>query len=222
MVALFVIAMIVLFIAADLIYQKVTAVKEGESPAAAPAPSRMKTPHVPAGIFLSPQHAWLCVSPNGRVTVGADDFIRSAVGQVDQISLPQPGAIVRPGDVLAVFTRKGKTVKVLAPIGGEVHSVNSELAVHPHRLTESPYGDGWLCSIRPKSLAESLRGMRVAEEAAAWMKSEMDRFTEFLSARLRLSPAHAAVMADGGEIVEGPLAELPESSWSEFQQTFLS
>lgn len=221
MVALFVIGTIVLFITVDLVYQKVAA-RKAETEAAGATVSPRKLPHVPAGIFLSPQHAWMCVSPNGRVTVGADDFIRSAVGEVDQVSLPEPGARVKRGDVLAVLSRGGKSVKILSPASGQVHSVNSELALHPHRIAESPYGDGWLCSIAPTALAEDLRAMRVAEDAAGWMKSEIERFTQFLSSRIRLSPAYAAVMADGGEIIEGPLGELPENCWTEFEHAFLS
>ena len=223
MVVIFVLATIVFFIAMDVIYLRVTARK----PASAAEPradslQTMRMPRVPGGIFVSPQHSWVCVSPNGRVTVGADDFIRSAIGEIDEIQLPEMGAALKKGEPLAVLKRGDQSVRILSPVTGEVHSINADLAVHPHRMTESPYGDGWIASIRPQALAAELRSSHVAEDAASWMKTELSRFSQFLSERIRLHPAHAAVMADGGEIIEGPLASMDAACWKDFEKSFLS
>ena len=223
MVVLFVLATIVFFIAVDAVYLMVTAKKT--APVAEPQAASlraMRMPRVPGGIFVSPHHSWVCVSPNGRVTVGADDFIRSAIGEVEEIQLPEMGASVKRGEPLAILKRGGQTLRIPSPVTGEVHSINTDLIVHPHRMTESPYGDGWIASIRPKALAGEIKAVHVAEDAAAWMTSELSRFTEFLADKIRLQPAHAAVMADGGEIMEGPLGDMDAACWKDFEKSFLS
>ena len=38
---------------------------------------------------------------------------------------------------------------IYAPLAGEIVEVNSDLADAPERLNDDPYGEGWLCAIRP-------------------------------------------------------------------------
>ncbi len=44
--------------------------------------------NVPAGIFISPQHAWARILSNGAVQVGLDDLVRKVFDKVDQVELP--------------------------------------------------------------------------------------------------------------------------------------
>ena len=39
-------------------------------------------------------------------------------------------------------------------ITGTIVEVNTDLADEPQRVNEDPYGEGWLCVLRPADLAE--------------------------------------------------------------------
>ena len=42
---------------------------------------------------------------------------------------------------------------IYAPVAGEVVEVNTALADAPELLNQDPYGEGWICVIRPSDLA---------------------------------------------------------------------
>jgi CheY-like chemotaxis protein len=45
--------------------------------------------NVPAGVFISPQHAWARIELNGIVRVGLDDLIRKIFTRIDHVELPE-------------------------------------------------------------------------------------------------------------------------------------
>jgi glycine cleavage system H protein len=53
---------------------------------------------------------------------------------------------------------------IYAPVSGTVVEVNADLADHPERLNEDPYGDGWICVIEPSDASQ----VDVLMDAAAY------------------------------------------------------
>ena len=43
---------------------------------------------------------------------------------------------------------------IYAPISGTIVEVNADLADEPQRINDDPYGDGWICVIRPADRAD--------------------------------------------------------------------
>ena len=43
---------------------------------------------------------------------------------------------------------------VYAPVSGTVVEVNAELGDAPQRINDTPYGDGWICTIEMSDAAE--------------------------------------------------------------------
>jgi hypothetical protein len=75
--------------------------------------------------------------------------------------------------------------------------------------------------LRPHDLASNLRQMLIAEEALAWLKTEVKRLQEFILSRPVENTALGIVLQDGGEITSGVLELMDNESWNEFTVKFL-
>jgi len=130
---------------------------------------------VPGGAFVSPGHTWAEIEANGEVCVGLDDFARKALESVERIELPEPGARLRRGDVLFVVRRGEEVARLRAPVSGVVAQVNAALQRHPDLLLESPYDEGWVCTLRPTELSGELAELRIGKPVIAWYQDEIAR-----------------------------------------------
>ncbi len=229
MVAIFVILTFSAFLLADAVVQRKQARKElaaRGSVAVAPPGQRVALAlgqsTVPAGLFLGSGHTWLGVESSGQARLGIDDFVRRAVGKFDAVDLPAEGEPVKKGDKLFAIHQKNRTAVFTSPIDGVVGAVNKSLVNEPDLVEADPYGRGWVCMLKPKHLAASLQNLRVAEEAAAWLKKEVQKFEEFFASRAVQSEALGDLAADGGQITSGVLALMDDQSWDLFNQSFLT
>jgi len=134
--------------------------------------------NVPAGAFVSPQHAWARIELNGAVRVGLDDLIRKIFAKIDGVKLPQTGRKIRRGESLFSISYDGYTLEIPSPISGQVLSVNSEHVEHPEWLSIKPFELSWMCRIEPSDLAAELPGLRIGHEAVDWYQAELDRYSE--------------------------------------------
>ncbi len=130
---------------------------------------------VPGGAFVSPGHAWARIDPSGQVWTGLDDFARKALGKVERVELPAAGTRVRRGDPLFTVRRGAESLKVLAPVSGEITQVNEALQRQPHLVVLSPYDRGWTCLVRPAELNDELQGLRIGRPVVAWYQDEIQR-----------------------------------------------
>ena len=154
---------------------------------------------VPGGAFLSANHAWVRIEPEGQVRVGIDDFVRKALGTVKEVVLPERGREVRKGEPL--FTLKGTagTVQVPAPVSGTVAHDNAGLKSDPGEVIHSPYDRGWVCLLAPTNLAVELPSLKIGQPVIDWYQEEIARFR-----------------GEGGPLAAGVL------DWAAFQQKFLA
>ena len=137
---------------------------------------------VPGGAFVSPGHAWARIDPAGQVWTGLDDFARKALKSVERVELPAVGARVRRGEPLFTVRRGGESLRVPAPLSGEVTQVNEELRHAPRLVVESPYDRGWACLLRPSDLAADLAGLRIGKPVVTWYQDEIARLRKELEA----------------------------------------
>jgi len=226
MVAILVLLTILTFLTLDHLAQQRALRNAAVARAGAPAPSppRAAWPDpsgVPAGLFWSPWHTWAHVEPQGAVRVGAGFLPVAALGGVERIDAPAPGTAVRAGDTVATLYRGSRTIRLRAPVGGVIEATNPRIQGAPRVLGLDPFGEGWLCSIRPRGLATSLRSLRVAEDAREWLRGEFRRVSDFLSLLRLRDPARVAVaLADGGVPVAGFTDALGDREWAELVERF--
>jgi len=222
MVAIFVVATIALFVLIDIFLQR----REKASQSAVPAAAKMSVHDrfvIPRGYFLSPSHSWAELLFDGNARIGIDDFVRKLLGRVDAVEVAPVNAAVKKGETLFTIRQGGRTLTIPSPLSGKIVGVNSELKTSSATLHADPYVSGWVAIIEPNSLASELKLMKIAEDAAQWLKKEISRFRNFImdsSSRNELAPAGATLL-DGGLPLSGVLEHTDPRTWEAFQKEFL-
>jgi CheY-like chemotaxis protein len=144
--------------------------------------------NVPAGAFISPQHAWARIELNGAVRIGLDDLIRKIFTRIDTVELPAPGTKIAKGDTLFSITYGEFSLDIPSPLSGTVISVNDEHAEHPEWLAIKPFELSWVCRLEPTNLAGELQGMKIGHDAVDWYQQELDRYSELVRNGEKESP----------------------------------
>ncbi|MCL4539402.1 MAG: hypothetical protein M1378_07345 [Bacteroidetes bacterium] len=97
-----------------------------------------------------------------------------------------------------------------APISGKVVAFNDDLIHSPGVVRKEPYKGGWILLLEPTNLAADIKQLSIGNEAALWLKDEIKRFRNFITAQAEAfatagSPAPAGVtLMDGGTPVNDP------------------
>jgi hypothetical protein len=122
----------------------------------------------------------------------------------------------------------GRTARVLAPVSGQVVSINEDLILDPMLLCKAPYSRGWICEISPSAANAELatlpflqptisylRLMR-AEPVSAWVAAEVEKLKRLLAGRL------PDILTEGGDTLRANLPEvLSDEDWQSVTQAFL-
>jgi CheY-like chemotaxis protein/glycine cleavage system H lipoate-binding protein len=148
--------------------------------------------NVPAGVFISPQHAWAKIELNGAVRVGLDDLIRKVFEKIDNVELPQIEQKIEKGETLFSIKYGGYNLKIPSPISGKIISINSEHEEHPEWLAIKPFELSWMCGIEPANISEDLAGLKIGQDSIDWYQKEIDRYAELCEKFLEGAPAQGS------------------------------
>jgi CheY-like chemotaxis protein/glycine cleavage system H lipoate-binding protein len=159
--------------------------------------------NVPAGAFVSPQHAWARIELNGAVRIGLDDLIRKIFTRIDEVELPPTGKKIDKGDTLFSITYGDFSLDIPSPLSGTVISVNSEHAEHPEWLAIKPFELSWMCRLEPSNLAEELPALRIGHDAVDWYQQELDRYSELVRNGEEADASGEAAQTDESEAGRG-------------------
>jgi CheY-like chemotaxis protein len=132
--------------------------------------------NVPAGVFISPQHAWAKVEMNGMIRIGPDDLIRKIFDNIDQVELPQAGQVIEKGKPLFSIKYADFSLDIPSPLSGKITSVNSEHAEHPEWLAIKPFELSWMCGMEPSNLANELPDLKIGHDSVDWYQEEIARY----------------------------------------------
>ena len=179
---------------------------------------------IPQGLFFSKYHTWAFLEKSGIAKIGLDDLLLQFTGEVTLNGLRKSGKQVQKGDVLTTISHNGKSLRILSPISGEIQRANEILSDDPTFLRQDPYRKGWMYSVQPTNWKADISNCFLAEDATRWAVRELDRFKDFLAVSVTkyLPQPSNVVLQDGGELLDHPLAELPQEVWQDFQEAFLS
>jgi glycine cleavage system H protein len=178
---------------------------------------------IPEGLFYSRNHTWTHLERSGIARIGLDDLLLHLTGQVEVRMLRKPGEHVEKGEILAEISHHGKKLNIASPLSGELTGVNSGLDGNTGMPADDPYGEGWICSVRPQNWVGETAALCLAGQAREWMGRELQRFRDFiaLAGRKHSPEAGMLVLQDGGELTDQPLSGMPEEVWQDFQASFL-
>ena len=102
----------------------------------------------PKDLRYTAEHEW--TRQDGElVVIGITDHAQHELGDVVYVELPEVGSQVTQGSPFGVIESVKAASDLFAPLSGEVVAVNGALESAPQLVNESPYGDGWIVTIRP-------------------------------------------------------------------------
>lgn len=113
----------------------------------------MSGDHYPRGLLYHPEHDWVQIDGN-MATFGITWYAQESLGEIVFCDAPKVGETLRMGDPYAELESVKAVTDVVAPMSGEVLTVNDRIADELTLLNESPYDDGWLVQVRLLDLSE--------------------------------------------------------------------
>ena len=102
----------------------------------------------PDDLRYSSDHEWVRVEGD-VIRVGITDYAQDALGDVVFVDLPAIGTTASAGDSFSEIESTKSVSDIYAPLAGEVVEVNVALADAPELVNQDPYGEGWICVLRP-------------------------------------------------------------------------
>ena len=102
-------------------------------------------------------HCWCRAEDDGELTVGITDYAQGQMSDLTFVELPSVGDRVEADEEMAVVESVKAASDVYAPVSGEITAINEDLAEDPELVNREPYGEGWLCRIRPDDPSDFLR-----------------------------------------------------------------
>jgi glycine cleavage system H lipoate-binding protein len=170
---------------------------------------------LPQGVYLHPGHAWVGLAAGGQVRIGLDAFASRLLGTMDGVDLPLMGKAIQRDTAEIHMHRGDLDAGLLAPVSGVVTAFNPKVTADPATLAADPYGSGWLLMVQPTDLRGDLRTLQIGDEAATFVESEIDALYAALESEL------GPLAADGGNLAQDILGQLPPSCWQTITRQFL-
>jgi glycine cleavage system H protein len=107
----------------------------------------------PEDLRYSKEHEWVRVD-GASAAIGITSFAQDTLGDIVYVQLPEVGTVVARDATCSEVESTKSVSDIYAPIAGTVVEVNSELENRPELVNRDPYGEGWICTIRPDDPAQ--------------------------------------------------------------------
>ncbi|HEY3440039.1 MAG TPA: hypothetical protein VGK29_04785 [Paludibaculum sp.] len=164
-------------------------------------------------LYHATNHLWLDADEGGLCQIGIDSMLARVAGNVDRVLFVTPKGTARPTVVLTVGEAEWTMV---FPNTMRICDVNGHLRQDPSKVSEDPYGAGWL--FEGWEIPERTRaGLLLGAQADQWLTSEEQRLAEFVHARL--APENPC---DGGSAARGVAKLLPREDAVQLYHEFFA
>ena len=111
----------------------------------------------PSSLKFARTHEW--VHRDGlTATIGISDFAVKELTDLVYIDLPEVGRAVAAGDLLGEVESVKAVSDLYAPVGGVITEVNAGLADDLAKLSDDPFGEGWIVKVQVSDAA-ALEGL---------------------------------------------------------------
>jgi len=126
-------------------------------------------PDIPADLRYSKDHLWARPGAGaGLVRVGVTDFAQQSLGDVVDVTLPEPGETVTAGEACGDIESVKSLNDLIAPVSGTVRARNDDLTGAPELVNTDPYGQGWMFEVETDPVTQ-------AQQFAALMDADAYR-----------------------------------------------
>jgi glycine cleavage system H protein len=93
--------------------------------------------------FYNTEGIW-AKEENGLVRIGLSDFVQQRSGDVAFAEVRPAGALLAPGEEVAVIETIKVNVSYPSPVNGKIVEINPAMSDAPEAINQDPYGAGWL------------------------------------------------------------------------------
>ena len=101
----------------------------------------------PDELKYHPEHDWARVEGD-EATFGITWFAQDALGELVHFEPPEEGAAITKDASYGEVESVKAVSELIAPLSGEVVTVNQQAVEVPETVNQDPYGDGWLVRVR--------------------------------------------------------------------------
>jgi glycine cleavage system H lipoate-binding protein len=173
----------------------------------------------PEGYYFYKGHTWARVFEGGLLKIGIDDFVKKALGKIVIEKVAPENRFVKQGDIIIEGKFDSKKVTFRSPVFGIVRSANNDII---GKSITDPYGKDWGLVVAPINMEDNLNTLKKDFAAIDWMKDEFKRLKDFLSENAFRAQPVGVTMYDGGNVIEGAIANIDEEGMKQFEEEFLS
>lgn len=113
-------------------------------------------------LFYTEEHQWL-KADGTEGEVGVTHYAQEAMGEVNWVELPEPGAEFSAGEPFGSIESIKSVFSVYCPVDLKVAGINEELLDNPGLINKDPYGSGWLIKVEIKNPDQTRGLMRSAD-----------------------------------------------------------
>jgi glycine cleavage system H protein len=104
-------------------------------------------------LYYTESHEWVRLDKD-TAYVGITDFAQHELGDIVYVELPEIGDNLAAGEAFGSVEAVKAVEDIIAPLSGEVISINTELEDSPDQINKSPFEDGWLIKIKLSNVEE--------------------------------------------------------------------
>lgn len=104
----------------------------------------------PQKLLYAKTHEWVAVAEADGAkiaTIGISQHAVEALTDLVFIELPKPGRQVAAGEAFCEVESVKAVSDIYSPVTGEVTEVNEPLADELEKISDDPYGAGWIAKI---------------------------------------------------------------------------
>jgi len=102
--------------------------------------------NMPDELYYHEEHSWARVEGT-TVTVGMSDMFQKEAGDIVFVDLPDEEDEVTQGETCGKIQSRKWIGKLVAPVSGEIASINEDLEEDTSLINSDPYGGGWILVI---------------------------------------------------------------------------
>ena len=103
---------------------------------------------IPEDLRYSEDHQWVRVEGD-LWRVGITEFAQEALGEVTVVKVADLSTIVTAGAEMGEIEAFKAMTDLYMPVDATVVEHNRALVDEPTAVNSDPYGEGWLCTVRP-------------------------------------------------------------------------
>jgi glycine cleavage system H protein len=127
----------------------------------------------PSNLYYHPDHMWARIEGD-LVRVGVTPYAVRLAGNIRAVTPRPVGINVMFGSPVATLESNKWVGPLKNPVSGEIVESNSDLAEDHSPLVDDPYGEGWICVMKPSDLEEDLKLLFHGDETVReWIMIEI-------------------------------------------------